>query len=553
VYRVSNGYSEGKKFDRDKIEIQIYEEVAGREPQLSQGGRSLLQIMGLDERGKDPGSPPDRAVDSDYAGLDEFRGVLIFPDQTPFDPQHPKYKGQLQNPVPTIYNSQQQRERSEASRFLIKVLSRSGDQRINLGQLGIDPESVEVRLNGDRLVQGTDYNVGFSGEITFLGSKAQAVGDPGADLEITYESADLIGLGSQQNTLLGLRSEYEFWEGDGTIGSTLIYNNQRSGERRVRVGNEPARTLVWDMDLKARFDAPLLTRVVDMVPLLKTVEKSEVNVQAEMAQSRPNLNTKGQGYIDDFEGSERPELLPVIRTRWTPASRPLGNDYSVEDRGRLIWYNPFDRVARVEIWPGQEDQVDAQNDETDVLTLELSPVQDGIRSWGGVMSAFTGGARDFSLSKFLDVWVRGESGLLQIDLGSITEDQIPDSRLNTEDIPLPGLTAGDGVVSEQEDVGLDGRTDEQELKYYLGLAGADTTGSVEQQREEFARRYPQRDPQDPEGDRWEYREQSSDYSRITGQSQRRRNPRPAGQRGPQQRRGAQHPQRLLPLHHRPGP
>lgn len=515
VYKITNAYAEGRKFDRDKIEIQILEEVAGREPQSSQGGRSLLQIMGLDERGKDPGSPPDRVVDSDYFGLDEFRGVLIFPDQTPFDPQHTRYKG-LQNTVPAIYNSQQSRERNEASRYQIKVLSRSGEQRINLGQLGIDPESVEVRLNGERLNQGTDYNVGFSGEITFLGNKAETVGDPGADLEITYESEDLVGLGSQQKTLLGLRSEYEFWEGDGTIGSTLIYNNERSGERRVRVGNEPARTVVWDMDLKARFDAPVLTRAVDLVPLLKTVEKSEVNVQAEVAQSRPNLNTKGQGYIDDFEGSERPELMPVIRTRWTPASRPTEGDYAAEERGRLSWYNPFDRVARVEIWPGQEDQVDAQNDETDVLVLELEPAAAGTRSWGGVMTAFTGGARDFSLSKFLDVWVRGEKGLVAIDLGSITEDQVADGRLNTEDIPLPGLTAGDGVVAAEEDVGLDGRLDDQELRYYLGLVGADTTGSVETMRSVFAGLYPDRNPEDPEGDNWGYRERSDDYRRING-------------------------------------
>ncbi|MCC7264417.1 MAG: cell surface protein SprA [Candidatus Latescibacteria bacterium] len=515
VYKISNAYSEGRKFDRDKIEIQILEEVAGREPQSSQGGRSLLQIMGLDERGKDPGSPPDRVVDSDYFGLDEFRGVLIVPDQTPFDPQHSRYKG-LQNTVPAIYNSQQSRERNEASRYQIKVLSRSGEQRINLGQLGIDPESVEVRLNGERLTQGTDYNVGFSGEITFLGNKAEAVGDPGADLEINYESEDLAGLGSQQKTLLGLRSEYEFWDGDGTIGSTLIYNNERSGERRVRVGNEPARTLVWDMDLKARVDAPFLTRAVDLVPLLRTVEKSEVNLQAEVAQSRPNLNTKGQGYIDDFEGSERPELMPVIRTRWNPASRPIEGGFEAEERGRLIWYNPYDRVPRVEIWPGQEDQVDAQNDETDVLTLELKPAQTGTHSWGGVMTAFTGGARDFSLSKFLDVWVRGEQGLLAIDLGSITEDQVADGRLNTEDIPLPGQTAGDGVVAAEEDQGLDGRFDDQELRYYLGLAGADTTGSVEQMRAQFAGIYPDRNPEDPEGDNWEYKEKGGDYSRVNG-------------------------------------
>ena len=142
--------------------------------------------------------------------------------------------------------------------------------------------------------------------------KEVARADPGAELEISFESEDLLGLGSQQKTLLGLRTEYEFWGGDGSLGSTMIYNNERSSERRVRVGTEPTRSIIWNLDLRARREAPLLTRMVDMMPLLKTAAPSEIVLDAEVAQSRPNLNTKGQGYIDDFEGSERPTSISTV-------------------------------------------------------------------------------------------------------------------------------------------------------------------------------------------------------------------------------------------------
>ena len=254
----------------------------------------------------------------------------------------------------------------------------SSEQRIRLGGVfgGVRPETVEVRLNGRGLTRGTDYNVDFIGNVTFVGNVSQEVADPGAELEISFESEDLLGLGSQQKTLLGLRTEYEFWGGDGSLGSTMIYNNERSSERRVRVGTEPTRSIIWNLDLRARREAPLLTRVVDMMPLLKTAAPSEIVLDAEIAQSRPNLNTKGQGYIDDFEGSERPTSISIGRTRWVPSSLPVAERYSEETRGKLSWFNPFDGVQRTEIWPNQEDQLEAQNRNTDVLALSLRPLPD---------------------------------------------------------------------------------------------------------------------------------------------------------------------------------
>ena len=394
---------------------------------------------------------------------------------------------------------------------------------------------MEVQLNGRPLTRDTDYRVDFTGSVTFVGAVAQEVADPGADLEISFESEDVFNIGSQQKTLLGLRTEYEFWGGDGRVGSTMIYNNERSSDRRVRVGNEPKRTVIWNFDLRARREVPVLTRVVDMLPLVKTAVPSEVTLDAEIAQSRPNLNTKGRGYIDDFEDSERPTSLVVNRTRWAPTSAPASVRFGAQNRAHFIWYNPYDGVLRTDIWPNQEEQIEAQNRRTDILSLELTPRLEAAESWGGIALAFSA-VNDFSESKFLEIWVRGREGTLHVNLGDqINEDYIANGRLDTEDEPFPGQAAGDKLVERKEDVGIDGRNDEAELNFYLRLqdAGFDTTGSLAERKQAFAALYPDADPlrpnrsaDDPEGDNWkyDYQRNKNDYSRINGTENNKKDP-----------------------------
>ena len=521
VYRIVSGFGRRRKFERDQIRVEVLLDVPGREPISTQDGDNFLGLMGLDLRGQDAGTRPDQIIDATYIGLDDSRGDLIFPDLTPFDPQHVKYD-KLDVKVPAIYNSHQQRDKDEASRYIVRVINSAAQQKINLsrGRLaGIDPQSVDVRLNGKRLEQGTDYNVSMLGEVTFVGETERDVADPGADLEITFESEDLIGLGSQQKTLLGMRGQYEFWDGDGTIGTTLLYNNVRSVDRRVRVGAEPARTVVWDTDVRARFQAPLLTRVVDALPLVKSVAQSNVTIQAEIAQSRPNLNTRGQGYVDDFEGSERPESLSISRRRWTPASLPEDASLGADNRSRMIWYNPFDKIERAEIWPGQEDLYESRNNTTEIFVLELIPADDQPESWNGVQTSWRGGVRDFSQAKFLEFWVRGEIGKLHLDIGAISEDFVANDSLDTEDIALPGRITGDGQVSEAEDVGVDRRDDDEELTYYLALAAEDTSGSREDRVARFRSipEYAGRDAADPQGDNWKFDQgRRNDFEHVNG-------------------------------------
>ena len=250
MYRIASGFSTGRRFDPKTLQVDIAKEVPGQEDQLSQKGRSYLQLLGLDERGKDPGSAPDRVIDADYIGLDDIRGHLIFPDQLPFSPRSNKYRGLLDEPVPAIYNEQQQRTQIEASRYKILVRAASSEQRIRLGGIfgGVRPETVEVQLNGRPLTRDTDYRVDFTGSVTFVGSVAQEVADPGADLEISFESEDVFNIGSQQKTLLGLRTEYEFWEGDGRVGSTNDLQ-QRTFERPAGTGGQRAQAHS-DMELR---------------------------------------------------------------------------------------------------------------------------------------------------------------------------------------------------------------------------------------------------------------------------------------------------------------
>ena len=147
----------------------------------------------------------------------------------------------------------------------------------------------------------------------------------------------------------------------------------------------------------------------------------------------------------------------------------------------------------------------------------------------------------------------------------ISEDYIANGRLDTEDEPFPGQAAGDGLVSREEDLGIDGRNDEAELNFYLRLQDAafDTTGSLAERKQAFAALYPDPDPlrpnrsaDDPEGDNWKYDGQrnKNDYSRINGTEGNKKDiesgDRPDHGR-PQQQRCARPTQQLLPLRDRP--
>ncbi len=129
---------------------------------------------------------------------------------------------------------------------------------------------------------------------------------------------------------------------------------------------------------------------------------------------------------------------------------------------------------------------------------------------------------DMRTKQYLEIWVKGDKGTITVDLGRVSEDANGDGILNSEDLEVNGIR--DGILTEAEDIGVDNRNDRQELAYYVHLAGIDTIGMSESQmRAQFVLYYPDRDPNDPEGDNWNWTDRAI-YTRINGTEGNREDP-----------------------------
>jgi len=89
------------------------------------------------------------------------------------------------------------------------------------------------------------------------------------------------------------------------------------------------------------------------------------------------------------------------------------------------------------------------------------------RNWGGMMKLLSSTANNLTEEniEFIDIWMQPEEvpkdAKMIIDLGRISEDVIPNRKLDTEDKP-----PYNEVINEGEDTGIDGMNDQQEQAAY---------------------------------------------------------------------------------------
>lgn len=483
----------GRNIEPSGFDLRILKEVAGREPVDSEDGRPYIQILGLDTHtnNSSASSPPDNIVDTDNGsnipGLNLALGHLVFPFLEPFGTG--SQSAGLDEGVPELYSESNAQTRAEKSKYILQILSQSRATRFNLGAEVLQDSEV-VSLNNRRLERGKDYTIDYNfGTISFIGEAATLVSDPTANLKIDFSSKDPFGGFGQQKSLLGVRLEHPVQNQQSFVGMTLLYSNQTTPAQRVRVGEEPARTVIWDANARLQFKPTLLTDLVNTIPFVSSTAQSRIDLDVEVAQSIPNPNTKGIAYIDDFEGSQDELRFSVFKNAWTQSSTPTraGSPLSREltPPGRFTWYTPIDRdrTSLLRIQPNREDLTTEQAI-IDIMKIRFEPARtngfprsstdaaggQGRNSWGGIMGNLDGW--DLSRSKFLEIWVRGRVGKFHIDLGEISEkidlpldDPVHNphpGRFRTEDKSLGGLPTGDGIATAEEDIGLDGLTDAQE-------------------------------------------------------------------------------------------
>jgi hypothetical protein len=455
-----------RNIDSKGFHIKIYKEIPSQPSLTTQGdGTPLLQIFGLDVNNQNGVPPPDDEVDMNRYLVDLNRGELIFPDHRPFDPLQPIYEDkELETKISVIYDSDYSQDKINASRYYIKTEYVNKKTTYSLGHMNVIEGSVVVTANGERLQEGVDYSVIYEiGQISLLSEKAT---NPNANVSVDFDYAPFFQ--PAQKTLLGTRAEYNFSE-RAKFGASALFRREKTLEQKPRVGQEPTKSFVWDADMSLNFQPSIMSELVEAIPLVETDQASILNISAEVAQSIPNPNTLGEAYIDDFEGSKEAMNLSVMRTAWTSSSAPLDEANNAltdsSGRGRLIWYNPWERVYVREIWPKKE----TLSEDSRVHTLNLEFKPDPTLStpleeqWGGVMRYFSQGYWDQRRSKYLEVWVKNDSltpPILNIDLGIVSEDIDGDGFLDSEDLLRNGLR--DGILDEDEDTGLDGIASGQE-------------------------------------------------------------------------------------------
>jgi len=486
-------YLRGENIDLESLEIRIRRDEGNIQP-ASLGETPYLRIVGLDRlayTGTQYIFGHDDKVDWDRVNLGS--GYLVLPDLRPFAPDQADIQRMggtdialaerealltaEENQNADIYDLPTSMIRPELhSEYYFEVTFRSRATSFNLpNAMNIIPGSVVVTKNDVPLPSSSlrvDYDLGTVEVLEEIDSTDR--------INISYQYAPLFALG--QKTLAGVGARYVSGP-DLSIGTTWLYQAKGSPERRVRLDQEPIKTIVGDVNLSLKKEPEFLTNWVDALPLVTASDKSALTLDAEVGLSFPNPNTRNEVYLDDFEGIEQNDVLSLLRSSWRPSSipatLPVGQEWQ-NRRGRLWWYDPR-TIHEIDLQPTLSEA--EGNDIRPALVMQFEP--DGEEgpaeeSWASLVQPLSRSGTDLSRHQFLDIWVSDGKGWdrrhervgkIKIDLGRVSEDAVwdrkwpnpdpPNGVLDTEDQDPPGDIAANNIFDQTtEDTGLDGEMDE---------------------------------------------------------------------------------------------
>ncbi|MFI5237546.1 MAG: cell surface protein SprA, partial [Ignavibacteriales bacterium] len=489
--RLKNIYPTGaRNVKQEGFEFKILYELVGQDPteelQTPQGSLRLIRAFGLDNIGSGGSQVPDNLFDwrPGYTIFPET-GEIIFPNLQPFGNDIPA--GLEQYIYQSIYDTTKTYARQDNGPDKWALSGKNTGESSAIYQLGFNvvENSVRVLLNGRELSEGSDYSVDYNiGQLTIRNDAALV---PGADLKITFEQNDLFQLASK--TLLGARGIYEF--SDKThLGFTIMNLNQETLSDKVRIGEEPLSNTIYGVDFKTGADLPFLTNVLDL--LISTKEMSTFTFNGEYAYMSPDPNTKKStieddagesiAYIDDFEGAKRIIPVGVNYTGWKDLSVPerldtiggLGKLERMNFKGKSFWYTVTPSDVVVDSIYGGRKQVARSDQQITVLDYVFLPdtpgtyngtpnLQQKHLNWGGMQRLLSSTANNLVEQniEFVEFWMQIDPGtpegaFLNLDLGLISEDVIPNNILDSEDKNF------NDAIDEGEDTGIDGVLDPQE-------------------------------------------------------------------------------------------
>ena len=296
------------------------------------------------------------------------KGLLIFPTTEPFgkfifeklrssiDEQYEEPNTYNVNQIKYVYNELYTLGKTSAEKFIQKnkfnlkgrYKSSQSEGSISTGEFNIPQGSVVVTAGGRILQEGLDYLVNYqTGEVQILNESLKNSNIP---IEISTESNSLYS--QQKRRFSGFNVEHVFSD-KFRIGGSLINLSEKSITRKANYGIEPVNNTIFGINASYNSIAPVLTRVVNILPNIKTNVMSNISLRTEFAylnSSKPRnsgYDNSTSVYIDDFEGTQNRIDMRDVNS-WKLGSIPVGykgyefgnNNLSAGfNRAKLSWYS----------------------------------------------------------------------------------------------------------------------------------------------------------------------------------------------------------------------
>jgi len=451
-----------------------------------ENGIDYIHIFGLDR--EDPQGNPGRDGVADFHDgtlFDLRRGLLKFPLDflQPFAAGEASYRENVdpdldftwegtdlqENQTPQLYDPEiTPTDYFQFQKFAIVTESSSAASSFNLGVSNIQEDSEVVTVNGRTLTRGTDYEIDYTfGELTLKGVDLS----PDSKVSVSYQYSPFFGGGN--TTLMGFNMGYDLGR-ESTLGTTWLYQSESIVGEKAKLGEEPSRTVVGNLNLNHTMRPKFLTGVANLLSRQNTERESSLQFSGESAISLPNPNTKGRAFLEDFEGVDSSDIITLSRLGWFYASKPIvgQNDpnptiYTAENRVEEVrWFLPQNRVLRRYLNPDLINQERDETQQTMNMYLRSANGTWGSDEWGGIMRGISRTGLDLSKAQFVEIWLNDSQpdstarrGRLHIDFGYIDEDgfwpldengEPIEDRWEREDIN------DDGIFTFEEDIGLDG-------------------------------------------------------------------------------------------------
>jgi hypothetical protein len=268
---------------------------------------------------------PNRLV-AEGGGIDDiFRDYfLIFPSIQPF--ARAGLVGPIENPAnDSIYRTPGEylystRHPQSFYRMRVTYESQVGDEvgTLALNAVQLRPGSERITIDGRQLVRGVDYEIDYElGRVRFM--QPDALFPFARRVRVRYEENPLFT--TIPTSIFGLTTQ--FAGEHGALNFTAISQSQRTTFTRPPLGFEPASALVAGVNGAFAFDAAPLGRLIGRsLPFRDSLAgPTTIELQGEFAVSRPRPNSKGQAYIEAFDG-EGGISVSLLDNSWYYGSQP---------------------------------------------------------------------------------------------------------------------------------------------------------------------------------------------------------------------------------------